>query len=146
VFSGHIKKGNGAMSYYLLRETIQPCAKPDVFGNATTQFVAVLTTPEWELERESFDMGIELDLDTRYIHNTKAEVNYDSLTGSFQIPDREDLRGKEFCFAFALDEKGVVYRFWEKKSPDKTVVRFVTSWASKEETVRELVRILKEVV
>ncbi|MBO5993148.1 MAG: low specificity L-threonine aldolase [Acidaminococcaceae bacterium] len=45
-----------------------------------------------------------------------------------------------------LDEKGVVYRFWEKKSPDKTVVRFVTSWASKEETVRELVRILKEVL
>ena len=45
-----------------------------------------------------------------------------------------------------LDERGVVYRFWEKKSPDKTVVRFVTSWASKEETVRELVRILKEVV
>ena len=48
------------MSYYLLRETIQPCAKPDIFGNETTQFVAVLTTPEWELERESFDMGIEL--------------------------------------------------------------------------------------
>ena len=97
------------MSYYLLRETIQPCAEPDVFGNKTTQFVAVLTTPEWELERESFDMGIELDPDTRDIHNTKAEVNYDSLTGSFQIPDREDLRGKEFCFAFALDEKGVVF-------------------------------------
>ena len=97
------------MSYYLLRETIQPCAKPDIFGNETTQFVAVLTTPEWELERESFDMGIELDPDTRDIHNTKAEVNYDSLTGSFQIPDREDLRGKEFCFAFALDEKGVVF-------------------------------------
>ena len=97
------------MSYYLLRETIQPCAKPDVFGNVTTQFVAVLTTPEWELERESFDMGIELDLDTRDIHNTKAEVNYDSLTGSFQIPDREDLRGNEFGFTFALDEKGVVF-------------------------------------
>ena len=97
------------MSYYLLRETIQPCAKPDIFGNETTQFVAVLTTPEWELERESFDMGIELDPDTRDIHNTKAEVNYDSLTGSFQIPDRENLREKESCFAFALDEKGVVF-------------------------------------
>ena len=97
------------MSYYLLRETIQPCAKPDVFGNKTTQFVAVLTTPEWERERESFDMGIELDPDTRDIHNTKAEVNYDSLTGSFQIPDRENLREKESCFAFALDEKGVVF-------------------------------------
>ena len=45
-----------------------------------------------------------------------------------------------------LDEKGVVYSFWEKTSPDKTVIRFVTSWATKEETVRELIRILKEVV
>ena len=97
------------MSYYLIKETIQPCAKADILGNRTAQFVAVLTTPEWERERESFDMGIDLELDTRDIHNTKAEVNYDSLTGSFQIPDREDLRGNEFCFTFALDEKGVVF-------------------------------------
>ena len=97
------------MSYYLLKETIQPCAKPAILGNKSAQFVAVLTTPEWERERESFDMGIDLDLDTLDIHNTKAEVNYDSLTGSFQIPDREDLRGNEFCFTFALDEKGIVF-------------------------------------
>ncbi len=97
------------MSYYLLRETIQPCVQSDIFEKKATQFVAVLTTPEWEQERESFDMGIDLDLDTRDIHNTKAEVNYDSLTGSFQIPDREDLRENEFCFAFALDEKGIVF-------------------------------------
>ena len=93
------------MSYYLLTETIQPCSKADIFSNRATQYVAVLTTPEWERERESFDMGIELDLDTRSVHNTKAEVNYDSLTGSFQITDREDLRENDFCFAFALDEK-----------------------------------------
>ncbi len=97
------------MSYYLLTETIQPCSKADIPGNKATQYVAVLTTPEWERERESFDMGIELDLDAQNIHNTKAEVNYDSLTGSFQIPDRENLRGNEFCFSFALDEKGIVF-------------------------------------
>ena len=52
------------MSFYLLKETIQPCAKPAILGNKSAQFVAVLTTPEWERERESFDMGIDLDLDT----------------------------------------------------------------------------------
>ncbi len=97
------------MSYYLLTETIQPCSKADIFDNKNTQFAAVLTVPEWERERESFDMGIELDLDARNIHNTKAEVNYDSLTGTFQIPDRDNLKGNEFCFAFALDEKGIVF-------------------------------------
>ena len=42
-----------------------------------------------------------------------------------------------------LKDQGVVYSFWEKISPDKTVIRFVTSWATKEETVREVIRILK---
>ena len=45
-----------------------------------------------------------------------------------------------------LDERGVVYSFWEKTAPDKTVIRFVTSWATKEETVRELIKILKELL
>ena len=97
------------MSYYLLTESIQPCSKTDIVSRKAAQYVAVLTTPEWERERESFDMGIELDLDTRNIHNTKAEVNYDSLTGSFQIPDRENMKENEFCFTFALDEKGIVF-------------------------------------
>jgi len=45
-----------------------------------------------------------------------------------------------------LEARGVVYSFWEKTSPDKTVIRFVTSWATKEETVQELIRIIKEVI
>ena len=97
------------MSYYLLKETVQPCSKAELLDSKGVQYAAILTTPEWERERESFDMGIELDLDARIIHNTKAEVNFDSLTGTFQIPDRENLRENEFCFAFALDEKGIVF-------------------------------------
>ena len=73
------------------------------------RYAAVLTTPEWLSERSRFDMGIELEPDAGNIHNTKAEVNYDSLTGTFRIPDREDLRGKDYRFAFALDEKGIVF-------------------------------------
>ena len=97
------------MSYYLLKETVQPCSKAELLAGRGVQYVAILTTPEWERERESFDMGIELDLDVRDIHSTKAEVNFDSLTGTFQIPDRDDLQESESCFAFALDEKGVVF-------------------------------------
>ena len=36
-------------------------------------------------------------------------MNYDSLTGSFSIPDRNDLSGEDSKFAFALDEKGIVF-------------------------------------
>lgn len=97
------------MSYYFLADTIQPCTEQEMLAQKKRQYVAVLTTPEWLRDREHFDMGIDLDLDIKDIHNTKAEVNYDSLTGTFRIPDREDIGGKDYRFAFALDEKGIVF-------------------------------------
>ena len=97
------------MSYYLLAETIQPCKAEDLHEGMEYKYAVVLTTPEWERERERFDMGIELEPDAGNIHNTKAEVNYDSLTGTFQLPDRNNLKDCDFRFAFALDEKGIVF-------------------------------------
>ena len=97
------------MSYYLLEERIRPCNAEDLHDGMDSKYVAVLTTPEWNETRDSFDMGIELEPDAGNIHNTKAEVNYDSLTGTFLIPDRENLKEKDFRFAFALDEKGIVF-------------------------------------
>ena len=97
------------MSHYLLEETLRPCTPEELHGRADCRYIAVLTTPEWKRERDRFDMGIELEPDAGDIHNTKAEVNFDSLTGSFQIPDRNNLKENEFCFAFALDEKGIVF-------------------------------------
>ena len=96
------------MGYYLLEESIRACEAEELFQGGK-QYIAVLTTPEWQQQRERFDMGIELEPDAGNIHNTKAEVNYDSLTGTFQIPDREDLTERDFRFAFALDEKGIVF-------------------------------------
>jgi magnesium transporter len=88
---------------------MRPCTADELHSQSQRKYVAVLTTPEWQRERERFDMGIELEPDTGNILNTKAEVNYDSLTGTFQIPDRENIRERAACFAFALDEKGVVF-------------------------------------
>ena len=36
-------------------------------------------------------------------------MNYDSITGTFSIPNRDDLGGEDSVFSFALDEKGVVF-------------------------------------
>ena len=97
------------MGYYYLAESIQPCRVEDLRSLKGNRYVAVLSTSEWKRERDRFDMGIELEPDTADIHNTKAEVNYDSLTGTFQIPDRSNLKERDYCFAFALDEKGIVF-------------------------------------
>lgn len=71
------------------------------------QFVALLTAEEWKRDRESFDMGIDLEPDLSEIHTSYAEENYDSITGTFCIPNRNDF-WQEAKFAFALDEKGIV--------------------------------------
>ena len=94
--------------YYLLKEKLEPCALEELDGGKAP-YAAVLTGEEWQKHRAAFDMGIELEPDAENIHGTKAEVNYDSLTGAFLIPDRRDLTGKACAFAFALDEKGVVF-------------------------------------
>ena len=93
---------------YLIKDTIEPCTAADI-RRGQFQYVAVLTPEQWTDKRDSFDMGIDLELDIHDIHNTKAEVNYDSLTGKFLIPDRSNLDARGARFAFALDEKGVVF-------------------------------------
>lgn len=97
------------MSYYLLADCIKPCTEEELLTQTDYKYVAVLTASEWARDRDHFDMGIELEPDAKDIHNTKAEVNYDSLTGTFLIPDRENIKSNDFRFAFALDEKGIVF-------------------------------------
>ena len=94
--------------FYRIEKTLMPC-EAAICRNGDEQYVAVLTREEWERDRELFDMGIDLDLDPAEIHGTKIEVNFDSLTGTFSIPNRKDLIGEHFKFAFALDEKGIVF-------------------------------------
>ena len=96
------------MLYYLIEETLREVSQEDL-KKTDRQYVAVLSFEEWQQNRDHFEMGIDLDTDVTDIYATKAEVNYDSLTGTFSIPDRNDLPGEDSKFAFALDEKGIVF-------------------------------------
>ncbi|MBP3729577.1 MAG: magnesium transporter CorA [Lachnospiraceae bacterium] len=94
--------------YYLIKDTLEEteAMRP---GEPGSQYVAILSPAQWSRSREGFDMGIDLDPEIPKVFMTKAEVNYDSLTGTFSIPDRKDLTGENSNFAFALDEKGIVF-------------------------------------
>ncbi|MBO4591308.1 MAG: magnesium transporter CorA [Eubacterium sp.] len=94
--------------YYLIKSSLAECTFEDLH-NSEYQYVAVPTPEEWKAEQSSFDMGIEMDISIENIHTTKAEVNYDSLTGTFSIPSRRDITGEDYKYAFALDEKGIVF-------------------------------------
>ena len=95
------------MKCYQIREILTPCGEKEL-RSGDCQYVAVLRSAEWKKQCEKFDMMIDLDLDSGDILETKAVVNYDSLTGTFFVPDRGDITGKQNTFAFALDEKGIV--------------------------------------
>ncbi|WP_034450618.1 magnesium transporter CorA family protein [Butyrivibrio sp. AE2032] len=94
--------------YFLIEETLKKVAREDIKGSRK-QYVAVLTSEEWKTKKDSFEMGIDIDPDITDIYTTKAEVNYDSLTGTFAIPDRKNPSGDDMKFAFVLDEKGIVF-------------------------------------
>lgn len=94
--------------YYLIENTLKECSRKDCHSGKS-QYVAVLTPEEWTNEKEDFEMGIDVDFDTIDIYTTKAEVNYDSITGTFSLPDRKNMSGDYRDFAFALDEKGIVF-------------------------------------
>ena len=69
----------------------------------------MISPEKWARDKEKFNMGIDLEFEIENLFMTKAEVNYDSLTGSFIIPDRSDLLERSNRFAFALDERGIVF-------------------------------------
>ena len=94
--------------YYYIRSTLEKAEHLN-FTKKNSRYVAVLTSAEWLEHKDQFDMGIEMDMDLSSIHSTKAEVNYDSLTGTFSIPDRQHISAPNTNFAFALDEKGIVF-------------------------------------
>jgi len=94
--------------YYRIGQTMEECHIEDCL-KGDKKYVAVLSMAEWLEKRDSFDMGIEQEIELSEIYGTKAEVNFDSLTGSFAIPNRNDLSADDHTFAFAMDEKGIVF-------------------------------------
>ena len=94
--------------YFIIGEKLNECTMEELL-NTSQQYVALLTSKQWEDQKSMFKMGIDFEPKTTDIHVTKAEENYDSITGSFFIPNRKDIQGEELKFAFALDEKGIVF-------------------------------------
>ena len=93
--------------YFLIKEKLEECEKSMINGS-DAQYVAVITPEVWRTEKDYFDMGIDIEPESGDRFSTKAQVNYDSLTGTFCIPSRED-PDAEAAFSFALDEKGIVF-------------------------------------
>ena len=95
------------MLWYCIKQSLEPTE--ETRGTAESPYVAILTKDEWAKYENAFDMGIELEPEDEEIMQTKAEANYDSITGTFSIPNRKDFSTRDASFAFAMDEKGIVF-------------------------------------
>ena len=96
------------MKCYQIKEKMEPVT-PKNFQNLPYQYVITMKSAEWNRKKAVFDIGMDLDPDLQDTGSTRAEVNYDSLTGGFNIPARENVPGDNHVFAFSLDEKGVIF-------------------------------------
>lgn len=79
------------------------------YKNLDFQYVVIMTSDEWKERGTDFDMGIEWDIYFRSGSGTRAEVNYDSITGKFSILDRHNMPARAGEFTFSLDEKGIIF-------------------------------------
>lgn len=99
-----------ASRYYLITDTLKE-VDYDPFWEENTLTVALMSMEEFTEVTNKYGMGLDLELsyDSENVRTTKAIVNYDSLTGSFAIPNRFDIFGEEDTFLFAIKDNGIVF-------------------------------------
>lgn len=96
------------MRIYSIEETLREVGMEDALSGQAP-YAAVVSREEWSRVQGRFSMVIDLDFNLAHPHMTEAEVNIDSLAGSFSIPDRMEPQNRDYAFAFVLDERGVVF-------------------------------------
>ncbi|MBQ1299596.1 MAG: hypothetical protein IIY25_00595 [Erysipelotrichaceae bacterium] len=94
--------------YYLIENTLRE--HPDIpVRDGNKPYVAILSPEQWQKESNDLDLGIDMDFETLDIHTTMAEVNYNSITGSFAIPYDNNRTIGYKKFAFVIDENGIIF-------------------------------------
>ena len=94
--------------YYQIKETLTPCTVSDI-REGREAYVAIITREEFDAVRETLGMGIDIGFREEMRHATTIQVNYDSLTGTFCIPDKTDIQHKRSHCSFAIDAHGVIF-------------------------------------
>jgi magnesium transporter len=97
--------------YYQIKNKLTPCSAEEIVNAkpGDPPYVVVMDPQTWYRTKEEFDMVIDIEMDPSDVLETKAIVNYDSLTGSFYVPRRSEMGGRPHQFSFALDEKGIIF-------------------------------------
>lgn len=93
--------------YYLIKEKLIEANKEETI-NTKYPYVLVFTSKQWQKEKDNFDVIKQLDSEPE-LFLTKADVHYHCLSGSFSIPNHDNLDLDDDAFLFFLDEKGLIF-------------------------------------
>ena len=94
--------------YYIINDKLEEATYEECLKRKNI-YVAIVDKEEFKKNTELFNMGIDMEFDLSSAPVSCVKVNYDSLTGSFSIPDRENISDANHEFSFALDEQGIVF-------------------------------------
>ena len=94
--------------YYLIKDKLEESTYEECLKRKAI-YVAIVDKDEFKKNSELFNMGIDMEFDLSNAPVSCVKVNYDSLTGSFSIPDRACISEANHEFSFALDEQGIVF-------------------------------------
>lgn len=85
----------GNATFYQIKETLTPCSAEEIFSRkpGDPPYVVIMDPETWNRTKEKFDMVIDMDMDPSEVLETKAIVNFDSLTGTFYVPRRSEMGG-----------------------------------------------------
>ena len=98
----------GCAMYYIINDKLEEATYEECLKRKNI-YVAIVDKEEFKKNTELFNMGIDMEFDLSSAPVSCVKVNYDSLTGSFSIPDRQNISDANHEFSFALDEQGIVF-------------------------------------
>ena len=94
--------------YYIIKDKLLETTKKEVLENKDP-YVITFNTDMWHKEKKNYPVSENLTDDELDVYFTKADVKYHCLSGSFSLPDHENLEADDYAFSFVLDEKGIIF-------------------------------------
>ena len=122
-------------------------------GNSPTRFVSIIKQEGGLLAKGRF-LGIQFDI--LFTNNLYFEISKHGVKMAQLLRDKLKDKGYNFLLKSPTNQQFVIienkkmeelskkvhFSFWEKYDENKTIIRFATSWATTEEEINDLIKLL----
>ena len=94
---------------YIIKDKLEETTLEELL-KSEYPYVITFTSKKWQKEKDNFSLANDLEEEEETdIYYTKADVNYDYLSGTFSIPNQNNLDEDDYTFSFILNEEGIIF-------------------------------------